>query len=81
MLDLGSLYEADRRPDRAEALYRLALTIDPKDADLHLRLGRLMLGRGDAAGAARAAHAALAMQPGSSRGRDLLARAGGGAGR
>src|SRR5204863_693773 len=33
MLDLGTLYEHSARTDRAEALYRQALTIDPKDGD------------------------------------------------
>ena len=72
MLDLGSVYEAAARADRAEVLYRLALSIDGKDADVHVRLGRLLLHRGDARGAERAANAALALQPGSSRALDLI---------
>jgi len=74
MLDLGTLYEESGRDDRAEALYRLALSIDARDADVHVRLGRVLLARGDEAGAARSARAALAFQPGSSRALDLLAR-------
>ena len=74
MLDLGSVYEAETRPDRAEALYRLALSIDGKDADVHVRLGRLLLDRGDARGAERAARTALALQPASSRALDLIER-------
>ena len=33
--------------DRAEAVYRQALSVDPKDGDVHVRLGRLLLERGD----------------------------------
>ena len=79
MLDLGSVYEAGSRADRAEALYRLALSIDAKDADVHVRLGRLLLERNDTDGAAREARAAAEFQPGSSRALDLLARIGLGA--
>jgi tetratricopeptide (TPR) repeat protein len=81
MLDLGTVYEAEGAAGRAEALYRLALTIDARDADVHVRLGRLLLGRGDLAGAAHAATIALDLQPGSSRALDLVRRAGHGDGR
>jgi tetratricopeptide (TPR) repeat protein len=75
MLDLGAIYEADGRGDRAEALYRLALSIDAKDADVHVRLGRLLLGRGDARASAHEAAKALELQPGSSRALKLLQHA------
>lgn len=76
MLDLGSLYEAGRRLDRAEELYRLGLSVDPKDGDVHVRLGRLLLERGDRPAAAREAREALAFQPQSPKALDLLDRAG-----
>jgi Flp pilus assembly protein TadD len=77
MLDLGSIYETQGRADRAEAMYRLALSVDPKDADVHVRLGLVLLHRGDEAEAAREAHTALQLQPRSSRALALLEHAGG----
>jgi len=73
MLDLGAIYEADARIDRAEALYRQALTVDPKDGDVHVRLGRLLLQRGDRTAAALEARTALGFQSRSPRALDLLA--------
>ena len=73
MLDLGSIYEIDARIDRAEALYRQALTVDSKDGDVHVRLGRLLLQRGDRTAAAHEARTALGFQPRSPRALDLLA--------
>ena len=75
MLDLGSLYESHRQADRAEAVYRLGLSIDPKDGNLHVRLGRLLLDAGDQAGAISQARAALKLQPRTERALDLLADA------
>lgn len=77
MLDLGSVYEAQGRADRAEAIYRLAVSVDPKDADLHVRLGVVLLHRGDQAEAAREGHTALQLQPRSSRALALLEHADG----
>jgi tetratricopeptide (TPR) repeat protein len=74
MLDLGSIYEAGGAFDRAEALYRRALAVDAKDGDVHVRLGRLLLRRGDRAGAADAARTALAYQPRSARAIELLSQ-------
>jgi Flp pilus assembly protein TadD len=65
MLDLGGAYELAGRADEAERLYRRALTVDARDGDVHLRLARLLLARGDRTGARREGEAALAMQPGS----------------
>jgi tetratricopeptide (TPR) repeat protein len=65
MTDLGALLERGGRIDEAEALYRRALSIDPRDGDVRLKLGTLLLGRGDAAGARREAAAALEIRPGS----------------
>ncbi len=80
MLDLGSRYETSSKFDRAEALYRQALAVDPKDGDVHVRLGRLLLQRGDPAAAAAEAHTALGFQPRSRRALDLLTRTGSEAG-
>jgi tetratricopeptide (TPR) repeat protein len=63
LADLGGEYEADGRPERAENIYRQAIAIDPGYADLRLRLGRLMLRRGDAGEAQQQAEAALRIQP------------------
>ena len=72
MADLGRLYEgADRFAD-AEAIYRRALLVDSGDGDLRLRLGRLLLKRGDAIGARREAQAALSVQPNRQAILDLL---------
>ena len=77
MLDLGSAYEAQGDPDRAETIYRRALSVDSKDADVHVRLADVLLRRGEHAEATREAHIALTLQPGSSRALALLAHAGG----
>jgi cytochrome c-type biogenesis protein CcmH/NrfG len=62
MADLGRLYEWSDRSTDAEAQYRRALSIDPGYGDLRLRLGRLLLKRGDAAAARREAASALTVQ-------------------
>ncbi len=80
MIDLGRAYEAAHQAERAEAVYRRALAVDPLDADVHLLLGSLLLERGDASGAAHEADLALRTQPGSRRALDLRARAAGHAG-
>ena len=76
MTDLGDQYVALHATDRAEEWYRRALAIDPHDGDVHLRLGELLLMRGDAAAALNEAEAALAVQPGSLAAEDLIERAG-----
>ena len=44
MLDLAGAYEGAGQSDRAEALYRRALAIDPDDGELQRRLARLTSG-------------------------------------
>jgi tetratricopeptide (TPR) repeat protein len=62
----------DRQRDEAAA--RLDLSVRPRDAGAHLRLARLLLQRGDLAGARD--HLAIASeQPGGSAARPLLQRA------
>lgn len=63
MGDLGSAYEASGELARAEEAYRRALALDPDFADLRLRLGTLLLRRGDAAEAEAEATQALRVQP------------------
>lgn len=75
--DLGAAYESAGHRDRAEQLYRRALAIDPRDGDVHVRLGRLLLARGDRAGAAQEGEAAQRWEPGASAPRELLARVAG----
>jgi len=76
MLDLGESYETAGRREDAEALYRRALRVDARDGDVHLRLGRVLLARGDRSGAWREGEAALATQPGSPDARRLIEEAG-----
>ncbi len=61
--DLAWAYESANVTARAEATYIRALELDPDYADLRLRLGRLLLRRGDAAEARRQADRALLVQP------------------
>lgn len=74
MLDLGALYEAGGQVDKAEALYRQAIAIDPKDGDVRVRLARVRLTRGDLASATREAEVSLRLQPNNARARALLER-------
>jgi Flp pilus assembly protein TadD len=75
MTDLGDAYVRGHDDRRAEALYRRALSVDPRDGDVHLRLGELLLGRGDAASARAEGAAALCVQPGSLTAQRLIDRA------
>jgi cytochrome c-type biogenesis protein CcmH/NrfG len=75
MSDLGDAYDDAGKRDRAESVYRRALDIDPDDGDVHVRLGGVLLRRGDAAGAGREGAAALKMQPGSLAALELIRRA------
>ena len=74
LIDLGAGYEAGGRSELAEAAYRRALAIDPRDGDVHVRLGELLLKRGDRAGAHAEAEAALRWHPASARAVDLATR-------
>ena len=76
MLDLGCAYELAGRNEDAEGLYRRALHVDARDGDVHLRLGRVLLARGDASGAWREGEAALGAQPGSPDAQRLVEDAG-----
>jgi tetratricopeptide (TPR) repeat protein len=75
MTDLGDQYAAQHALDRAEEWYRRALAVDARDGDVHLRLGELLLSRGDLAAALEQAETALALQPGSLTAADLIERA------
>ena len=75
MTDLGAAYESAGRVDRAEAIYRRALSVDAHDGDVHVRLGRILLARGDRAGARNEGDAALRWQPGAAAASDLVVRA------
>src|SRR5215203_2150643 len=59
---VGAAYEPID-PARAEVTYRRVLQLDRGYAEMHLRLGRLLLARHAAADAAREAEAGLAIQP------------------
>jgi tetratricopeptide (TPR) repeat protein len=72
MLDLGESYETAGRTGDAEALYRRALRVDARDGDAHVRLGRVLLARGDRPGAWREGEAALVTQPGNPDARRLI---------
>ena len=75
MADLGLLYESAGRRAEAEQVYRRALEADSGFADLRLRLGRLLVARGDRAGAREQARAALTVQPNRRALLDLLREA------
>jgi Tfp pilus assembly protein PilF len=68
------------RAAEAESLLSASCRTDPSYASPRIHLGRLALARGDAAAAAEWARTALAIAPGDSRARRLLARATGGVG-
>lgn len=74
LADLGAVYEVTDAA-RAEATYRRALNLDPGFADVHFRLGSLLLRRG--AGGEALAHAddGLRIQPNRQAFLDLRAAA------
>jgi tetratricopeptide (TPR) repeat protein len=74
LADLGRSFEATDRL-RAEATYRRALALDPGYADLRLRLGDLLLGRGAADEALAEAEVGLQTQPNRRALLDLRAKA------
>jgi Flp pilus assembly protein TadD len=75
MADLGAAYERTSQSNRAEDVYRRALTFDPEDGDIRVSLAELLLRNGDAAGARREGTAALAVQPGRGPVLDVIRRA------
>ena len=74
LTDLGAAYESESA-DRAEQIYRRALALDPRNGEVHVRLGRLLLARGNRAGAKAEGEAALRWQPGAAPARALIAAA------
>jgi tetratricopeptide (TPR) repeat protein len=75
MAELGRAYEQAAQWDRAEALYRRAVAVDPHDGDMRVRLGIALLQRGDVSGARSEGVAALHVQPGRPGPLDLIRRA------
>jgi len=63
LADLGAAYEAAAQSGEAERLYRQILALDDEYADIHVRLARLLLQRGDTAAARRHLERALQIQP------------------
>jgi Flp pilus assembly protein TadD len=76
LVDLGRAAQSAGRPADAERLYRRALDLDPSDSDVHVRLGELLLERGDAPAARAEAEAALRWRPNGAAAMRLLERAG-----
>ena len=72
---IGDVEAASGASVRAEETYRRALSIDPHDGIVHLRLGELLLARGDVEGARIEAQAALKSLPGHSVAERLIERA------
>jgi len=61
--DLGMAYEAAGRAGDAAAIYQQILTVDPRYADVRLRLAALLRDRGDHARARAQIDEALRVQP------------------
>lgn len=61
---LGTRYEGRGRWPEAEAAYRRAIAVDEHDADVWLRLGRVLMRRGDGEGARIASARVAALRPG-----------------
>jgi Flp pilus assembly protein TadD len=75
MMELGAAYEQVGQQDRAEAMYRRAVSVDPEDGDVRVRLATVLIRRGDITEGRQQARAALAIQPGRSAALDLIRRA------
>jgi hypothetical protein len=74
LTELAVDYERTSSWDRAEAMYRKALAVDPVEGDLHVRLAHVLLTRGDMNGARQQAGIAARLQPGRLLPRELLQR-------
>jgi predicted Zn-dependent protease len=74
LIDVARRIDAAGRRADAERLYVRALDIDPSNSDLHVRMGELLMDRGDAEGARREAEAALRWRPNGAAGKRLLER-------
>src|SRR5262249_27688458 len=61
LADVGLLYEEAGDAERAETVYRRALAIDPSYAEVHTRLGQLLLRQGNTAAARAEADRARAL--------------------
>lgn len=77
MAELARAYERADRWDRAESVYRRAIAVDVDDSDMRVRLGQVLLRRGDSGGARREAEIAVALQPGRREPLDLMRQANG----
>jgi cytochrome c-type biogenesis protein CcmH/NrfG len=64
MLDLGDAYRRTARLADSEAVYRRALAIDPRDAELHQRLSDVLLLQGNRAAALLEAERVAEIRPG-----------------
>ena len=62
-LQLAAAYERTRQPDKAAAACREALRLAPSDHAAHLLMGRLLLAKGDQAGAEAALREAVRLRP------------------
>lgn len=65
LVALGARFEDAERWRDAEAMYRRAVAVDARDADVQLRLSRVLLRRGDREGARIALARVQALRPGS----------------
>jgi tetratricopeptide (TPR) repeat protein len=61
---LGRLESANRQPEKAEAAFRKAVSLNPRIAGTHMELANYLGSRGDAAAAERAINDGLAALPG-----------------
>jgi len=72
---IGDIHRSSGAADRAEAMYRRALAIDPHDGEVRLRLAGLLLDHGEFERARLEAEAALDSEPGSRVAEQLIERA------
>ena len=60
---LGTIYEREGAPDKAENAWRQVLSLEPFEAKAHLALGRIYLSKGQLADAKKELQACLLMDP------------------